>query len=242
MTRSRAQPAFTLLEVTLAATLALVLLVAMLTFYQQSAEVRAAVTEEADRLTAERAVMGLMTRELRAAFVYRYLGQGMDGAVGSATFTTVAVPSGSAWVPRKATEDAAIEPERDVRLVSYRLRIIEDEQGEPYVEGIERTCQRTLTAQVAEEGEGQEIETTLLTPYFKFLRLGYWDGSAWAESWSGDDLPQAVEIVLGAEPLPERVEPAEYPYPTFRRVVFVPSAGQGTEGTIIRGLGRGGGP
>lgn len=239
MTRPAGKPAFTLLEVSLAVTLALVLLVAMLTFYKQTTDVRAAVIEEAELVGAERAVMDLLTQELQAAFVYEFLGQGLEGAVDRMNFTSLTVPGGGVWLSKKITEAAEVPPERDLVLVGYRLRVSEDESGRPRVDGLERTCQRTLTARQAEEG--QEIEAILLTSRIRFLRLGYWDGSAWVASWSGGDLPQAVEIVLGEEPLPERVEPAEYPYPTFRRVVYVPSAAQDRGATVIRGLGPEGG-
>ena len=232
---------FTLFEVVLAVSLALVLMVAMLTFYRQAADVRAAVVEEAELIGAERAVMDLITKQLRGAFVLRFLGQGLDGAPQQVKFSTVTLPSRSVWLVQGVTETERIAPERDLQIVGYRVRYVEDEYGDLVAEGLEQTCQKILTPRVAEEaqeGEEGEIQTALLTPHIKFIRLQYWDGSAWLESWSGGDLPQAVEIVLGAEPLPEDVEDAfEYPYPTFRRVVFVPAAARGRSGPMIRGLG-----
>jgi len=236
---------FTLLEVVLAVSLTLVLMVAMLTFYRQAADVRAAVVEEAELIGAERAVMDLMTEQLRGAFVFQFLGQGMDGGLTQARFSTVTLPSRSVWLVQGITETEEIPPERDLEIVAYRVRYVEDEYGDMVAVGLERTCQKVLTPRVAEEaeeGEEGEIQATLLTPHLKFIRFQYWDGSAWLESWSGGDLPQAVEIVLGAQPLPEDFEdPFEYPYPTFRRVVFVPAAAQGRSGPMIRGLGGMGG-
>jgi len=231
---------FTLFEVVLAVSLALVLMVAMLTFYRQAADVRAAVVEEAELIGAERAVMDLVTEQLRGAFVYRFLGQGLDGALTEARFPTVTLPSRSVWLVQGATETEPIPPERDLQIVGYRVRYVEDDYGDLVAVGLERTCQKVLTPRVAEEaeeGEQGEIEASLLTPRIRFIRFQYWDGSAWLAQWSGGDLPQAVEIVLGAEPLPEEVEDAfEYPYPTFRRVVFIPAAARGQGGPMVRGL------
>jgi hypothetical protein len=156
---------------------------------------------------------------------------------------TTALPGAVVWAVQRTTEGPAAPAERDVQIVGYRLRITEDEQGQPVIEGIERTYQKTLTARTAEEGK--EILATLLAPQFKFLRLRYWDASAgvWSEGWGGGDLPAAVEIVLGIQPLPEGVEPLQYPYETFRRVVYVPAGAKAPGGsTIVRGLGEETGP
>lgn len=199
MRRRVGKAGFTLLEVTLAVSLTLVLMVAMLTFYRQVTGVRAAVLKEIELVGAERAVMDLMTEEVRGAFVFRFLGQGMDGSADQMRFAAVTLPSPSVWLIQGMTETEEIPPERDLQIVGYRIRYSEDEYGDLVVDGLERTCQKTLTLRVAEEteeDEESEIQASLLTPHIKFLRLGYWDGSAWLESWSGGDLPQALEIVL----------------------------------------------
>ncbi|MBL7140185.1 MAG: hypothetical protein ISS74_04680 [Planctomycetes bacterium] len=239
MTTRRAKRAFSLLEVVLAVSLALGLLAAMFGFYQHAVRVRAAVSEEVERVAAFRSVMRLLTEELRSAFVVRFLGQGLEGADMQMMFATVRLPSAVVWVEQSLTETNPLPPERDLQIVGYRLRYVETEDGDIVVAGLDRACQRILTAREAEEGE--EIDVEFLTPYVKFLRLRYWDGTAWQEAWQGDDLPQAVEICLGERPLPEDAEPIEYPYPVHRRVVAIPAAGQGQQGTIIRGLGGGSG-
>ena len=236
-----ARPGFTLLEVVLAVTLALALMVAMLTFYKQVADVRVAVIEESELVGQERLVMDRLTQELRAGYVYPMIGLGLEGDLTQMRFATVTLPGGSAWIVQKATETDAMPPERDLQLLGYRLRIVEDEDGQPVIEGVERTCQKTLTARTTDEEE--EIPSTLMAPSLKFIRLRYWDGGAWVDAWSSGDLPQAVEIVLGKEPLPEGVEPLEYPYEIYRRVVFIPSAARAAQGgTVVRGLGEGGQP
>jgi len=224
---------FTLLEVVLAVTLALALMAAMLTFYKQAAEVRAAVLDDIRVVGAERAIMARMTWELRSSFVYQFLGLGLEGGTSEVRLMTVTFPSGAMWFEQKVTDTDQAPRESDMMIVDYRLRYSEDQEGRPQVDGLERTCQRTPTARISEEGK--EIEVSLVSPDIKFLRLRYWDGTAWIESWGGGGLPQAVEIVLGREPLPERVEPARYPYPTFRRVVAVPASPKTAPAAASRG-------
>ena len=234
---------FTLLEVVLAVTLTLGLMAAMLTFYKQAADVRAIVKHEADTVGAERTVMALMTADLRAALICNQAGLGLDGGLGGMRLATTTLPGAVVWAVQRTTEGPAAPAERDVQIVGYRLRITEDEQGQPVIEGIERTYQKTLTARTAEEGK--EILATLLATQFKFLRLRYWDasGGVWNQGWGGGDLPAAVEIVLGIQPLPEGVEPLQYPYETFRRVVYVPAGAKAPGGSaIVRGLGEETGP
>jgi len=235
MTEGRsARPGFTLLEVVLAVALAVALVGALVGFYHHVLRVREAVAAEVERVTAVRAVMRTMTRALRSAVALRRLGQGVEGAGDRVQVATVAVPSGAVWVERTATETSPLPPEADVRIEGFRLRWVENEEGDLVVAGLERTCQRVLAAPVLEEG--RQVEATLLAPEVKFLRLRYWDGSAWTEAWQGDDLPQAVEITLGLRPLPEGTEPDEYPYPTYRRVVTVPGGLRGPTGAVVRGL------
>jgi type II secretory pathway component PulJ len=236
--RRRALRGFTLLEVVLAVTLALALMAAMLTFYKQAADVRAIVKEAAETVGSERTVMDLMTADVRAALVCSQAGFGVEGNIDGMRLATTALPGATVWAVQRTTEGPAAPAERDVQIIGYRLRITEDEQGQPVIEGLERTYQKVLTARTAEEGK--EILGTLLAPRLKFLRLRYWDAGAgaWNEGWGGGDLPAAVEIVLGIEPLPEGVEPLQYPYETFRRVVYVPAGAKAPGGSaIVRGLG-----
>ncbi|MFO8014435.1 MAG: hypothetical protein R6X20_14145 [Phycisphaerae bacterium] len=234
MNTARPRPGFTLLEVVLAVGLTLAILVGLFRFYGHTTRVKTMVTAEVERVSAVRAVMQLLTRELRSAHVVRFLGQGLDGGSGRVRLATATLPSGAVWIEQGMTETSPLPPQHDVRLVGYRLRYVETEEGDLVVAGLERTCQTLLTARETEEG--RQIDVALLTPHVRFLRLRYWDGAAWTESWQAGDLPAAVEIVLGFEPLPEDVEPAEYPYATYRRVVAIPGAARAREGTVIRGL------
>jgi prepilin-type N-terminal cleavage/methylation domain-containing protein len=243
-TRARTRPAarqgFSLLEVSMAIALALLLVVAMVAFYKQTADLRTAIGAEADVIGAERTVMDRATSELRCAVTYDLAGLTFQGTASDMKFATTVLPGADSWVVPAATDGGAVPPGSDRLVVGYRLGTTLDEAGKPVVTGIERTTQRLATARTVEEGK--EIEVKLLAPAMKFMHLSYWDGSAWLDTWTGQGLPAAVEIVLGEQPLPEGVEPDQYPYTIFRRVVFVPAGAKPVSGTIIRGLDEGSTP
>ncbi len=235
MRRSDKKTAFTLTEVILAVALMLGLIGGVLGFYRHVSDVRGRLRTQTGALAAERLVMERITGDLRAAMGFPVR---LQGSVHSVSFLSASLPGAAAWAVRKSTEDP-IPPEHDLQLVGYRLATEEDEDGYEVIVGLERTCQKIIAAPDVEEGE--EISVALLTGRFKFLYLRYWEGSTWQETWTGRDLPQAIEITLGVEPLPEDTDPEEYEHEVFRRVVHVPAAkkagGSGTR--IIRGPGGG---
>jgi len=242
--RTRNARGLTLLEVTLAVSLTVGLMGVALAFYQYVVDVREDFSSQLGTVqitNARRRVMDRMTDELRNAVTNPFLQMGLSGQATELRLITTVLPSTSVWSTRNIT-DEPVAPEQDLRIVGYRLRYGENEDGEEIIEGLERTEQRIITAQVAEEGE--EIRGALIGPEFLFVGLAYWDNEAgeWLDTWEGGDLPLAVEIRLGTEPLPEDMEPVDYPYPTYRRVVYVPGGIRAFGGnTIIRGLGGGGG-
>ena len=67
-------------------------------------------------------------------------------------------------------------------------------------------------------------ETSLLIGELRFLRLRYWDGTAWLDSWTASGLPRGVEISLATEPLPPDAPPDALPSEVFRRVIALPAA------------------
>ena len=62
-----------------------------------------------------------------------------------------------------------------------------------------------------------------LTELIRYAHFRFWDGARWREGWTNASPPAGVEIVLGADPLPEDANAGEYPYEQFRRVVFLPA-------------------
>jgi hypothetical protein len=68
-----------------------------------------------------------------------------------------------------------------------------------------------------------------LAEMVRFAHFRYWDGTAWLEAWDSPDLPPAVEVSLGFDPLPEGDLPEAYPYEVFRRVIALPGCRPGTD-------------
>ena len=141
-------------------------------------------------------------------------------------FVRAALPGMAAWAVSKSTEDA-IPPEQDVQIVGYRLATHEDEEtGQMAVDGLVRTW-RGILAMATSDEEEMPVLPALISPDIKFLAFRYWESGNWLESWTGGDVPLAVEIAMGLDPLPEGMEAEEYPYPCFRRVVCIPAARAG---------------
>lgn len=209
----------TLLEVLIAVALALGLMLAVLSFYNQACDTRRRVLDEIDRIAAQRLVMERVTDELRTAMTYSFLSLGVQGQVDNLTFVRAALPGPGVWVDKKMTEDQ-LPPQQDLEIVGYRLATYVDDENRIQVAGLERTCQKGLTATIAVQGT--DVTASLLTPFIKFVRFQYWDGSQWQPTWNVKELPGAVEITIGAEPLPENTTADTYPYETFRRVIALP--------------------
>ena len=229
----RHREGMTLVEVLLAISMVVGLMGGVFAFYSDALGTRDRVMDSVEMVSAERVVMVRLTTELRCAKVYPFIRFGLRGGPEDVEFITTALPGPPAWAGRGLTDDP-IPPEHDLQLVGYRLRAIEDEAGDVVVAGLERTCQKVLAAPTAEEGE--EIEVDFLTPRIRFLQFRYYDGDNWIESWDGGDLPAAVEVTVGAEPLEEGMEPEDYPHETFRRVIYLPAGGsQGGAGRTGRG-------
>jgi len=231
MSRPANQRGFTLLEVVLAVTLTVSLMGAVMWFYHSAVDTRAAVVREADLAASSRMIMDRLTDELRGATANAFLGIGMEGQTDGLSFLSSRLPGPAVWAERNVTEEPP-PAQSDMQLVGYRLSTWTDEDGLLHVAGLERTVQAIPSASQVEDN--QAVKALLLTASIKFLCLRYWDGANWLASWSGGDLPSAVEITMGPAPLPEGADPADYPYRTFRRTVFIP-AGQAGKGGPTRG-------
>ncbi|MDP6045927.1 MAG: hypothetical protein QGH94_03630 [Phycisphaerae bacterium] len=245
----RCDSGFTLLEVVLAIGLIVGLMGSAIWFTQHIAASREKINAVTQEIVSRRSLMRRITRELRCAMSMRRLGLGIAGESDYIAFVTTSVPGKSVWVDRNVL-DQPIPPETDIQLVTYRQSITEDEEGLEQIVGIERTCQKLLDAPEAEEGEN--IQVSLMTDQLKYLRLSYYDGESWTNSWTADrGLPLAVEVTLGDEPVyedetasaedAEDAEPEEYFGRASRRLIHLPLSVMKTKGTIIRGGPGGGG-
>ena len=240
---------FTLLEVVLAIGLITSLMGSAIWFTRHIASSREKINNKTQEIVSRRSLMRRITAELQCAMSMRRLGLGIAGEADYIAFVTTSIPGRSVWVDRNIL-DQPIPPETDIQLVTYRQAIREDEEGNEYVVGIERTCQKLLDAPEAEEGEN--IRVALLTDKLKYLRLAYYDGESWTKVWTADQgLPLAIEVTLGDEPVyedeltameaeDEDQEPEDYIGQASRRLIYLPLSVMKTQGTIIRG-GPGGG-
>lgn len=225
--------AFTLLEVILAIVLAVGILLVVLYFYQQSAELRTQLIEESERIAAARLVMDRLTSELRCVNGLSASRIAFAGTASSMRYVMTALPSHSTW--GGGTAGSQVAPETDLKLVTYSLGSARDGTN-LLATGLVRLEQATVEtrpratttmtnespaateAKPAREEPGPEP----MTDAIRFLRFRYWNGEDWQETWTEIDLPKAVEISLGGEPLPEKVEPDNYPFDLFRRVIYLP--------------------
>jgi len=231
-TRPSSRSGFTLLEIILAVAIATGLLLVVLHFYRQSAELREQVLRETERVAAIRLVMDRLTSELRTVPASSSGTLPLYGDSTMIEFIRTDVPSRGAWAPAELGRVA--NPESDLRLVRYTagdgLFTFGLSREEEALVG-RRALTNAASALVA-DGSTATIAPTILTEEFEFVRFRYWDGREWLEAWSELSPPLAVEISLGFEPLPEELTPDEYPHEFFRRVVSLP-AGSASEATAV---------
>ncbi len=246
---------FTLLEAALAVTLTVGLVGGALAFYRHVGDIRRSVLAQAEFAAAERGVMDRLTGELRSARAHSQMPMGIIGNNDRVDLMTVALPTALPWTDQEQEEFA---PSHDVRLVGYRLKTYEDDDGEIRNDGLQRSCQYLLAEEVAEEG--REILTEVVAPPVKYVRFRYHDGGGWVDAWPpqladeefvagfaddagaaavlrGAGMPLAVEITLGGEPIPEDMATEDYldQYETSRRVVHIPGSELASMGPLNRG-------
>lgn len=255
--RKKSAGGFTLLEVMLAIGLVVSLMGSAIWFVSSLAKSRDRINESTQEIVARRATMRRITKELRCAMNLPKLGLGVTGGKDYIAFITTSLPGRSVWVDRSIL-DQPLPPETDLKLITYRQAVREDEEGQEYIVGIERTCQKLLDAPEVEEGEN--LRVTLITEKLKLLRFSYYDGAGWTTDWTEKSgLPLAIRVTLGDEPIyedeaPEDSEPADmedvevgnelpedYVGRVSRRMIRLPLSVMKTEGTIIRGGPGGGG-
>lgn len=213
--------AFTLLEVVLAITIAIAILIVALAFHQQATTLRGQLLEESERLAAVRQVMDRLSADLRVAPVHDLTG--FTGDSNSLRFVTTGLP----------LQPGAIES--DLKRVGYRATFSGEGTNlsvsgltrieEPAVDLIASRLAPALATVSGDTNAPATAATEPLTDTIRFLSFRFWDGTAWRESWSGVSPPPGVEVSLGFEPLPPDLTPDLYPGEIFRRVIFLP-AGQ----------------
>jgi type II secretory pathway pseudopilin PulG len=236
---SKRNSAFTLLEVILAVALATGILIAMMLFYRQAADLRTQLLLETDRLTNIRLVLDRITSDLRSACSDNESLLGFSGDTASLQFVRLELPSPSAWSKTEATHPTLAQT--DLRIVSYSTQSALDGTN-LVLSGLARTERPLAPPRMLQESSRKsnptEGDTTsklspeLLTDAIRYLRFRYWDGTQWLDSWNDVELPHGVEVSLGTEPFPEEAAPGDYLPDVFRRVIYLPAHSWSTASII----------
>lgn len=225
--RQRVRSAFTLIEVLLAVSIIAGLLMVVLYFYQQAAELRTELLLDAERSSSARLLMDRLTTELRASRSHTFYEVPMVGDSTYLQFITTDLPSQTAWTGERLGR--VTKPESDLKLVSYGAEISLEETN---VVGLARAEEALVELRTTVSSEAtlpmdastNKTNRILITEAFKYVRFRYYDGYKWLESWNDTFLPKGVEVTLGSEPMPAYVEVEEYPYEVFRRVIALPAS------------------
>lgn len=211
---------FTLVEVILAISLAIAILVVAMSFYQQASELRRQIVEVSERVSTVRLLMDRLTTDLRAARSHDW--EGFNGDSTSLRFVKSELIPPAAW---KRAQSAT-----DLRVVSYGVATGLDGTN-TMVTGISRTEVAALELRQARSHGAAPAEMSAttnavpeepLTDVIRFVHYRFWDGMAWVDSWADVVPPRAVEVSFGLEPQPDDALPDEYPFEVFRRIVALP--------------------
>lgn len=247
----RARRGFTLVEVILAISIAIGILVVALHFYGQAVDLRSRLLEESDRISSVRLFLDRLTTDLRAAYAQPQVGFTGDSA--SLRFVVTGVPHRANWNGPGRSRYGQGGIETDLTVVQYgATHTLEGTNS--IVTGLTRTEHAFLempaatsasptnqfgSAQVPSgrnaagsiHAAGPAAESSASpdprVPVFdavRFLMFSFWDGTGWSDRWDGSTLPAGVEVTVGGEPLPDGVDPLDYPYEIFRRVVYLPGS------------------
>jgi len=238
---------FTLIEVILAISIAVGILVVALHFYGQAVDLRARLLEESDRISSVRLLLDRLTMDLRAAYSQPQVG--FTGDSSSLRFVTAGVPGRANWdgPARSRTRNSHNAIETDLSVVQYgAIHALEGTNS--VVTGLTRTEHAFLEIPAATTAPSTPTNT--LAPGFAraaagtttseapvnhdprvpvldavhFIMFSFWDGTGWSDRWDASTLPACVEVTLGGEPLPEGVDPLDYPYELYRRVIYLPGS------------------
>lgn len=230
--------AFTLLEVLLAVVIVTALLGLALFFYQQAARLRNDMLVEVDRITAARLLMDRITNELRCARRHSYFEIPLLGGSSDIQFITTSLPTHAAWAGE--AYGRITRPEVDLKYVTYSVASSTEGTNSA---GLSRREEPLVAFRTpasagmdAEDSGTNRIAPVLVTEQLHAVRFRYWAGAAWQDTWNDVRLPEAVEITLSVDALPEMAEEGDPEVDSdrmFRRVVYLPgSAAPAPRGTM----------
>jgi type II secretory pathway pseudopilin PulG len=217
--KASAREAFTLIEVVLAIGIAIGIMLVLLFFYNQAAELRAQLMQQAERLSTIRLLMDRITMELRTSRPHAFYEAAFIGDAQFVQFVRTDLISDAAWKRGERVASA----QTDLKLVRYSA------SGDTNVAvGIYREEEALVeTRTVRSASVVVEVEPIKhpepLSEEIHYLHFRYWDGTKWLESWDGVKLPIGVEITMGFEP-PVTDEQGQVSGEVFRRIVYLPGA------------------
>ena len=224
-----ANAGFTLIEVVLAISIAAGILMVVLLFYHQTETLRSRLLDETTRLATMRLVMERFNTELASARLSGPHGQGLSGGADNLQFVKLSFPS--PW--DRTNAPLALATASPLRLVSYSLvqdtnnvtdsGLLRSETSLAQGSSTNASLLATNDPSVSLSSGGPVPRNGTVANQIQFLHFRYWDGSVWAEAWTGPDLPMGVEVSLGADPLPTELPADEYPFELYRRVIYLPN-------------------
>jgi len=215
----RARHGFTLIEVVLAIGIAMAIMLVLLFFYNQAANLRAQLMQEAERLSTIRLLMDRLTMELRGTRAHAFYEVTFLGDTQFIQFARTDLVSPAAWNHGERVSSA----QTDLKLVRYSLS--SDTNGAPGLYREEEPLVETRTVRsasvTADINPLKRPEP--LSDQIRYAHFRYWDGTKWSETWEKTRPPVGVEISLGFEP-PVVDEQGKLSGEFFRRVVYLPGA------------------
>ncbi len=161
------QAGFSLLEVILAIGIAVGLMMVVLYFYRQAAELRTQAVAESEKIRETRLVMQKLNDELRRLFQHEKAGS-FSGNSNSIQFVTTHLPDRSQWSGSEMGR--ATRPETDLILVRYvggptrsngfyrsaqALVAIRDPNADPALDEFDDLEEEEMTDEDEEEGDGE---------------------------------------------------------------------------------------
>jgi len=218
--KTHARRGFTLLEVTIAIGLFIVLMATMFEFYDRSLRAREEGQMISRNAQLARVVLDRMAGEIRQATVNAAsYGMGISGIEDNLYGPTISI--NTITMPDKALSELRDVDERplagqfDLQNIQYAIAWDYenlDSNGEPVALGLARSESRTFLRDVvvadadaavaAEEAEDAALgfKRELYAPEIKFLEFHYFDGASWWPDWNVPALPQMVRITVGFAP------------------------------------------
>ena len=226
---TRRSPAFTLVEMLLAITIAVGMLVVALLFYRQTADLRNQILLESERLATLRLLSDRIAGDLHLALASPTPGQEFRGDTGAMSFVRVAGPvsptaSASPVADRVRVTFTSVMANDGTNLAVLGIDRLEEALSTPRNTGRLPMALRSYSA--ASTNSLASITTAApepLTELVRHLHLRYWDGTTWVDGWTNSTPPPGVEVVLAVDPQPTDDSESELPGEQFRRIVFIPA-------------------